>query len=92
MRVEVRGRAEADLLDILDFIAKDNPARAVTYVRELRRRFEVLAKHPSLGHEGRVAGTRELVLAPYVVVYAVDDAACLVSIVRVLHGSRKYPA
>ena len=91
MRVEIRGRAEADLFEIIEHIAKDNPDRAVTYVGGLRQRLEVLAQHPAIGHKGRVAGTRELVLAPYVAVYVVDNKAEVISVVRVLHGSRRYP-
>lgn len=38
--------AEADLDDISDFIAADSPARALSFVRELRQRCDAIADHP----------------------------------------------
>ena len=52
---------------------------------------EALATHPHLGRAGRIAGTRELVVAqtPFVVPYRVvgDD----VQILAVFHGARRWP-
>jgi toxin ParE1/3/4 len=36
MEIRFSRRAEIDLEDIADFIARDNPARAASFVRELR--------------------------------------------------------
>jgi toxin ParE1/3/4 len=54
---------------------------------EIERRLQVLAEHPSIGRRGRVAGTRELVLAgtPYIGIYHSQEDN--VVILRVLHGS-----
>jgi toxin ParE1/3/4 len=41
-------RAQSDLRDIRDFILRDNPARAVTFVDELLDRCQLLADHPLL--------------------------------------------
>lgn len=50
-----------------------------------------LGDHPERGREGRVAGTRELVVArtPYVVVYRLEAEAAV--ILRVLHGAQNWP-
>jgi toxin ParE1/3/4 len=52
---------------------------------------ETLCDHPHLGRPGRVAGTRELVIAetPYVVPYRVVDDG--VEILAVIHGARRWP-
>ena len=46
---------------IANCIAQDSPARATTFVQELREKTNVLADFPAVGRAGRVAGTRELV-------------------------------
>ena len=61
-RVEVSTRALRDLERLFDFVAEDDPKRALTHLSSVRAAFEVLADHPLLG---RVAedGRRELVLS-----------------------------
>ena len=44
MRCEFTARAEADLESIGDYIAKDNPLRAVTFIQEVRKRCYDVAK------------------------------------------------
>ncbi len=42
-------RAEADLNEILEFIAKDKPIAAVSFVEKLREKCFLLASNPDLG-------------------------------------------
>jgi toxin ParE1/3/4 len=82
--------AERDLVQILDFIGEQNPAAA----DRLQARFSVavgnLQQHPLIYREGRVAGTREIVVHPnYVLIYRIGVDA--VWIVNVLHSARRYP-
>jgi len=51
----------------------------------------LLAKFPMQGRAGRIANTRELVLAglPYLVVYRVSEDE--VQILRLLHGAQEWP-
>jgi toxin ParE1/3/4 len=51
----------------------------------------MLAEHPRMGRPGRLRNTRELVVnhTPYVVAYRIDESA--VTILRVMHGARKWP-
>jgi toxin ParE1/3/4 len=42
-------RAEADLIDILEFIAKDKPFAAVAFVEKLQEKCFLLASNPDLG-------------------------------------------
>ena len=74
--------------EIAEFIAKDNPSRATSFVLELKDAVTRLQVHPGMGRAGRVPGTRELVLHKnYIAIYRVrgDD----VEILRLLHAARK---
>jgi toxin ParE1/3/4 len=47
-----------------------------------------LETFPNLGRAGRIAGTREITMAPYVIVYRVAQA---VEILRIYHGAQNWP-
>ena len=80
-------RALARLDEIAAYIARDNPARAASFVRELRTKLEVLREH-QIGRPGRVYGTKELVLRKhYAAVYRVKDDE--VHILTVLHTAQR---
>lgn len=76
--------AEADLDNIIDYIAQDNPTRAETFGQELRDKTLPLAQHPKMGRTGRPglpAFVRELVAHPnYIVFYRVLDDLSLIHI------------
>jgi toxin ParE1/3/4 len=91
MRFRFSGRAEADLETIADYIARDNPARALSFVRQLRDHCRNLLTfprasplRPQLGD-----GVRLSVFGNYVVLYVVRDE--LLEIRRVVHGARDLP-
>jgi toxin ParE1/3/4 len=94
-RVVWRPMAEADLDDIIDYIAQDNPNRAEEFGQELRDKALSLAQHPAMGHAGRPglsAFVRELVAhRNYIVFYRVLDEACIVEILRVKHAAQQMP-
>lgn len=79
-----------DLDEIRAYIAKDDPKVAQQVVLELIARTKPLRRLTGLGRPGRVAGTRELVASPWVIAYRVRDG--VLRVLRVLHGSRKWPA
>ena len=86
MRVIWRPRALEQLLDIIDFIATGNPVAAQEFGALVRNKADVLATHPRLYREGRVAGTREIVVAAnYVIVYCIDDEQESVDVLRMRH-------
>jgi toxin ParE1/3/4 len=91
MNVRWTKPALRDLEDIGDFIAGDNALAAAKTVAAILDQAEALATHPHLGRAGRIAGTREFVVAhtPFVVPYRVvgDD----VQILAVFHGARRWP-
>jgi len=45
------GKAEADLDEIFDFIAADNPRRARTYIEDIRKACRTLCHTPLIGIE-----------------------------------------
>jgi addiction module RelE/StbE family toxin len=79
-------RALGRLDEIASYIAKDNPTRAYTFVKELRQNVEVL-KTQLLGRKGRVFGTKEWVLHKnYLAIYRVKDNE--VQILTILHTAQ----
>jgi plasmid stabilization system protein ParE len=90
MKIVVREAAARDLDDILDWISRDSPRAAAELIRRILTRVDRPAI-PGLSHIGRpglVEGTRELVEAPYVIVYVVDEPADEIVILAIVHGAR----
>ncbi|RQS26400.1 type II toxin-antitoxin system RelE/ParE family toxin [Burkholderia sp. Bp8992] len=85
-------KAYEDRVAIMDYISEDDPAAALELDELLEERAAALTTHAELYRHGRVAGTRELVVAPnYVLVYRIRPAARIVEILRVLHARRQWP-
>jgi len=79
--------ALASVDEIADFIAKDNPTRATSFMLELQAAVTQLQAHPGMGRAGRIPGTRELVLHKnYIAIYRVRGDA--VEILRLHHAAR----
>lgn len=75
------GRARQDLLDIGDFIARDSPARARSFIGELRKACLSLARSPFRfaqlsGFEAQ--GYRRRVHGNYLILYRVTEEAVIV--------------
>lgn len=80
------------LEEIQDFIALDNPAAAFAVAEKIRKSVKIrLPDFPLSGRDGRVAGTRELVVphTPYVIPYRVRKNR--IEILAVYHASRRWP-
>ena len=85
--------AQNDLLAIVDWIAKDSPARALSFVGSLDKRISALATQPRMGRipvneKLRKIGYHLLIIEDYLVFYLLRGQT--VEIHRVLHGSRHY--
>lgn len=93
MIVHLTAEAEFDLEAIGDFIARDNPARALSFLRELRgkcldladmpERFPVVPRYETTGVRRRVHGD-------YLIFYRVEPGR--VVILHILHGAQNYTA
>jgi toxin ParE1/3/4 len=79
-----------DLEAIYDYIARDSPERAHATMQRIVSEIETLKRHPLTGRKGLVSGTRELVVAPYIVVYHVTEETA--EIVHIIHSARQWPA
>lgn len=90
-RLVVSPAARQDLIDIGDFIAADNPQRAITFVPEIEERIRQTAERPQSFperpelHEGLRVARHGRYLIFFIA--KVDK----VRIVRVLHGARDLP-
>ena len=91
MEILWRAAALNDLEAIRDFIAQDNPQAAARVRTAIRTAVDRLAQYPEFGREGRVPGTRELIVAtaPYIVAYRIAEDQ--VRILAVIHTSRQWP-
>ena len=85
-------RSSVNVAGIGDYIASDNSQAAQNVLDEIRRAANSLCNFPLLGHMGRRAGTRELVITRYpcLIIYRLD--AKKVRILAVVHQSRKHPS
>jgi len=88
MRVEFSRFIEGDLDAIADYIAQDNPTRAVSFIREIRAEFRVIGQNPLLfrlrpeiGEHARLA-----IVGRYVVLLRIIGK--VVRIERVVYGGR----
>lgn len=81
--------AELDLEEIGDFIARDNPRRAVSFVHELRQRCQAIADMPFAAplREYFGEGVRIVPFGRYLIFYTVQQDK--IRIERILHGSRE---
>ena len=82
-------RAEDDLDALFTYVSRDSIAVAEKEVKLLTDAVMGLVKHPAIGRPGRVAGTRELIVKPYIIAYRIK--AETTQILRVLHSSRAWP-
>ena len=78
-----------DLESLHTYISGDNPNAADITVDRVLAGIDALERHPEMGRAGRVAGTRELVVPPFVVAYKLRHGA--VEIVAIIHGARRWP-
>lgn len=74
------------------YVANDNPSAADRLLLRIVESVGRLALYPLAGREGRVKGTRELVVVdtPYIVAYRVRGKSAI-QVLAVLHGKRRWP-
>jgi len=91
MFVELSSFIESDLEAIADYIAQDNPMRAVSFIREIREELRLVGQNPLLyqlrpeiGEDARLA-----VVGRYVILFHIVGE--VVRIERVIFGGRDLP-
>lgn len=91
MIVYLSAEAEYDIETIGDYIARDNPLRALTFLRELRAKCLGLADMPErfpLVPRYEASGVRRRVHGDYLIFYRVEVES--VVILHILHGAQNY--
>lgn len=93
MQVKWLNRGLENLDDEASHIAKNDPEAARLVVSRIWKVVNLLADNPSMGHPGRIHGTRELVVpdSRYVIPYRVRPRLGRIEILRVFHTSRRLP-
>jgi toxin ParE1/3/4 len=89
MRVRWTRQALDDLVDIQEYVARENPTAAKMVGRIIRTSTRRLTAHPYSGRTGSVQGTLELVVAklPYIVAYRIADS---VEILAIRHDAQQW--
>lgn len=83
-------QARADLLEIVQYIAQDNPDAAEKLADEIEAKAAKLRENPKLFRVGRKRGTRELVAHPnYLIIYRIQGET--IEILRVKHTAQQWP-
>jgi toxin ParE1/3/4 len=84
-------KALIDMEGAYDFIASDNPPAAENEMNKVLETVKRLSDNPAIGKAGRVAKTRELVVAgtPYIVIYRAKGNR--MEILRIFHSARQWP-
>ncbi|HIE6127822.1 TPA: type II toxin-antitoxin system RelE/ParE family toxin [Proteus mirabilis] len=92
MKLGISPLAEQDLESIGDWIAKDNPIRALSFIEELYQKCLLIAESPTFYAERPeiLPGLRSCTYGRYLLFFRVLEAE--VRIERILHGSRDIPA
>lgn len=77
----------------IEYLAERNPYAAIEQGDLLDETIARLSNHPRMGRQGRVRGTRELVIAgtPFIVIYRERSPVKRIEILRVLHGAQQWP-
>jgi len=89
MNVRWSPTALRDIESLRSYVADDSPLAAIATVERILSAIEALPRRPEMGRAGRVTGTRELIVFPYVVAYRLKGGA--IEIVAILHGSKRWP-
>lgn len=88
MNVEFTAEAEADLEEIADYIARDNPVRALSFVREIIERCSSLSKMPEafpVVPRYQHLGIRRRVHGRYLIFYRVESNR--ITILHIVNGA-----
>ena len=84
--------ADADLIDIWNYIAADNPVAAGRQIEKLTGLFESTLDFPRKGRPvpELSPGHRILQHGSYLLIYHLDEANKLVTLIRVVHAARDW--
>ncbi len=92
MHARLTQDAEADLDAILVYLEPRNPQGLQRILSAIFTTIAQLENFPFLGRDGRVDGTREIIVprTPFIIVYSLADEY-YIDIDRIFHGRQQYP-
>jgi toxin ParE1/3/4 len=93
-KVIVAPSAQADLADIVRYVARHNPDAAARLGYELITRAESVAAFPEIGRvvpEFRQSNLREVICRSYRIIYRLRHDGERIDIVRFWHAARGFP-
>jgi toxin ParE1/3/4 len=75
----------------LEYIARNNVRAAIEQGDRIAKQVVQLIEHPEIGRQGRIEGTRELVVSrtPFILVYRINSDR--IELIRLLHGAQQWP-
>ncbi len=85
--------AEEDFIEIISFIAAENPIAAEAIATKIEKNLELLSVNPYLGRVPRVEeiknlGYRYIIVQNYIIFYTIEERTILIH--RILHDARNY--
>jgi toxin ParE1/3/4 len=85
----LRPKAVEDLRKIADYIATDNPPRAVSFLDELLEVCSRIAEHPQAyrRRDDLARGLRQAIHGRYLIFFTADEQGAVIE--RILHGARR---
>lgn len=91
-RVVHQPAAQQDFYDIVEFIAHDNPDRAISFVEEIGRVCELRAELPYAGRrcDDISPGLLRFPYKSYLIYYRILPNGDGIRIMHVLHGAREH--
>jgi toxin ParE1/3/4 len=91
MQVKWLRRALRNLEQARNYVFQDNPTAAQELIIKIQNAANQLQNYPFMGKNGRVEGTKELIISnsPYILIYRVKEES--VEVLRILHTSKRYP-
>jgi addiction module RelE/StbE family toxin len=91
MQVKWLRRALRNLEQARNYVFQDNPTAAQELIIKIQNAANQLQNYPFMGKNGRVEGTKELIISnsPYILIYRIKEES--VEVLRILHTSKRYP-
>jgi toxin ParE1/3/4 len=91
-KVLIADSAIADLKEIVEFVAADNPEAASRLGKKLLAHALSLGSLPErFPFHDRRRGIRKMPVSPFLIYYEFDEEACVVNILHFWHGARRPP-
>jgi len=89
-QIVVSRSAKRDLLQIVDYIRRDNPSAAERFAAAILNHVEMLARFPRMGEPvEKRPGVRKLLHTPVRIYYRIDEEQNRVEILHFWHAARR---